>query len=76
MACPKIKFTLSDFDFTDQQAFVDEMNKIDAETDELVSKASFCREHGFLRESEYLDTRIRSRTGVLVSVCNSLGKYF
>ena len=70
------KFTLADFDFSDQQAIVDELNKIDAETEEIVKKASFCREHGFLREAEYLDTRIRSRTGVLVSVCNSLGKYF
>jgi hypothetical protein len=72
----KAKFTLADFDFSNQQAIVDALNLIDADTDELVKKSAFCREHCFLREADYLDTRIRSRTGVLVDVCNSLGKYF
>jgi hypothetical protein len=72
----KSNFTQEDFQEPTPQPLIDYLNKLDNETNELELKAFFCREHAFLREAEYLETRIRSMTGILVGVCNSLGKYF
>ena len=52
------------------------LNKIDEETDAIENRAAFCREHAFLREAEYLAEKVSTRSRIVVSICNSLGKYF
>lgn len=73
------KFTKDDFKIPlgfIPQELIDCMNKVDEETDELAKKAYFCRGHHFDREADYLLQRVQDRSSVLVSICNSLGKYF
>ena len=70
------KFKAEDFTEPVPQPFIDCLNKLDEETDAIANRAAFCREHNFLREAEYLDGKVSVRSRVVVSICNSLGKYF
>lgn len=70
------KFKSEDFEEPVPQSLIDCLNKIEEETDAIVTRAVFCREHAFLREAEYLDVKVSVRSRIVVSICNSLGKYF
>ena len=70
------KFKEEDFTEPVPQSLIDCLNKLDEETDAIINRAVFCREHNFLREAEYLDGKVSVRLRVVVSICNSLGKYF
>lgn len=68
--------TYEDFEKPVPQDLIDCINKVEVETDEIAKKACFCRDHHFDKEADYLFQRVQDRTSVVVSICNSLGKYF
>lgn len=72
----KRELSLSDFKVDVPVSLIEELNKINTETDEIAQKACFCQDHNFDHEARLLFQRVSDRTSVYVSVCNALGKYF